>query len=545
MTLTPISKCTNNNGNDQFIIHSNTNQKFSKVYKVTKNCDYPIYSRTERNIREKRNKEIMTTFKQNLYINRKEGIRDIFNRDNEEIMYIPEGLGPYVIGARGSNIKRIKELSGAKIHVDMDSPRPLAKIYGTSLQRDRAKTLINESLARISVNPTIGFTLLELDDIENVKDVKYRFLKIVENYEKKDKYVDDRYVNIPKYYVERIKDTGKKTILKTRNAEFIQSAIDNLADQLCNDLTLQQPLLESGGFSTSDKFDECLGKVSELLKEFNDPFDSKENSNFECNQIQFHIFFGRQTFTKIKSDMIFDVKDWCKFTRRATGGINGIGTSFTHNMLQIWNNIDVIREKFGLKSDLREDKRSISILYMHNGQRRKMKLHWCKEEKLWKVMKAAADIRRYAIIDLISGTEDSDLRFMIKTQRNVFVDQKLKQIIKEIQAERLIPGEQGMWFRLNDFDGKLDCIGVRQKIRKKCYRNNEFKITIATTQQEIKGQNNDQITFEDNVSLKNVYWQRNDQEMYKSPKIIFDEEVGFRSIHDTIKFAREVTKYVC
>lgn len=59
---------------------------------------------------------------------------------------------------------------------------------------------------------------------------------------------------------------------------------------------------------------------------------------------------------------------------------------------------------------------------------------------------------------------------MIKTQRNLVVDQNLKQIIKEIQAERLIPGEQGMWFRLADFDGKLDCIGVRQKIRKKCYR---------------------------------------------------------------------------
>lgn len=71
-----------------------------------------------------------------------------------------------------------------------------------------------------------------------------------------------------------------------------------------------------------------------------------------------------------------------------------------------------------------------------------------------------------------------------------------------------------------------------------------YKITIATTQQEIKGQNNDQITFEDNVSLKNIYWQRN-HDTYKSPKMIFDEEVEFRSIHETLKFAREVTKYVC
>lgn len=150
-----------------------------------------------------------------------------------------------------------------------------------------------------------------------------------------------------------------------------------MADQF--DLTLQ-PLLESGGFSTSNKFDECLSKVSEHLKEFNDPFDSDDNSNIECNQIQFHVFFGRQTFTKIKPDMIFDVKDWCKFTRRNVNGLSGIGTSFMHHMPQIWNNVEVIREKFGLKADAREDKRSISILYTHEGQRRKMKLHWCEEE---------------------------------------------------------------------------------------------------------------------------------------------------------------------
>ncbi|CAG8743212.1 1691_t:CDS:1, partial [Acaulospora colombiana] len=53
-------------------------------------------------------------------------------------------------------------------------------------------------------------------------------------------------------------------------------------------------------------------------------------------------------------------------------------------------------------------------------------------------------------------TEVPDLLFAVKTGCNIPVDQKLRQIIEDVQAKRPTPDEEGMWFRLKDFEGKLD-----------------------------------------------------------------------------------------
>ncbi|CAG8545531.1 14515_t:CDS:2 [Acaulospora morrowiae] len=449
------------------------------------------------------------------------------SRREEETISIPVGLGLFIIGVRGCNVRKIRETSGAKIYVNLDSVPPSAKIYGTSSQREQAKAQINEILSKLVFAPAIGFTLLKISDTDRF-NAKYQFVEFTDE--------NENVKNVQRYCLEKIKSSYDNAV----NAnEYIGVAMDGNFDDV-----------PSNGFNTIDKFNQCLKEISVQLAEFDNHgtnfFSNHGLGNFNSRQIQYHIFFGRQTFTKVDSRRIFNVDDFCKFERRTKNDANAISTSFSHNIPSFWKNFEKICGRFGLKLDVsKKDKRSISILYMHDGQRRKMKLYWCNEEGLWKISKSTENVRRHAIIDIVSGTESLDLRFMVKTQSNVSVEPNLRHIIKDLQAERLIPGEEGLWFELKDFEGKLDCIGVRQKISKKCYRNDRFKIATVTTQQEIKGQNDDQITTENYIMLKSLSWRRHNKRTDKSLNINFDDEVVSGSIHEAINFASEIAKSAC
>ncbi|CAG8577333.1 7367_t:CDS:2 [Acaulospora colombiana] len=394
-----------------------------------------------------------------------------------------------------------------------------ATIHGTPSQREQAKVLINEILSKLVYAPTVGFTLLKVSGIER-SDARYRFVEFA---------VDNDLINVQRYRLEKVKRTPREGA----NAnERMDSAMDRNAELLSN------------GFNTIDKFNQCIRQISSKL-EFD---DSHLGNGLDPNlrQIQYHIFFGRQTFTKVDPQRVFGVADFCKFDRHTKNNISGVSTSFSHSTLPIWQIFERTCGKFGLKLDVsKKDKQSISILYMHDGHRRKMKLCWSKEEGLWKIDKLATNVRRHAIIDIVTGTESPDLRFMVKTQSTVLVEPELERVIRDLQAERLIPGEKGMWFDLKDFRGTLDCVGIRQKITKKCYINDKFKITTVTTQQEINGQNDNKITMENHITLKSHCWRRRNGERNKSPRMKFDDEVASGSIHEAIRFASEIAKSIC
>lgn len=70
-------------------------------------------------------------------------------------------------------------------------------------------------------------------------------------------------------------------------------------------------------------------------------------------------------------------------------------------------------------------------------------------------------------MDLISGNEAPDCRFLLKTCYDLKVGSKLTKVIDEIQNNRSFKMRDEMWFRVEDFDGKLDKVEVRQTMSKR------------------------------------------------------------------------------
>ncbi|CAG8587645.1 8980_t:CDS:2 [Acaulospora morrowiae] len=451
----------------------------------------------------------------------------------EETIDIPNEKGPLIIGKGGSNVKRITEESGARVKVEANRLRHKAKITGTDSQRANAKKLINkliyESKSRQTI-PTIGFTLLGSDDTFNLREAMFRFVKFTGE----DSNVHSQ--KKEKYYVEKIDKT---------NEEDKGDEIDDLANQLRHGLNLP---LSKGGYITWDKFDECLNVIFEQLSKA-DP------TNSVGKEIRLNIFFGRELFTGVFKKT-FDSHDWCSFSREI--GHSKISTSFQHILPQIADNIHLIQEKFELKlqkETLAGDKRSISVYHNRNYKKMKLKLHWFEKEETWKITRVAKDINRegkliHRIVDLVSGTSMPDMRFLLKSQYDIRIDNKDKEMIADIQSKPLVERE-GLWFRISDFNGKLDCTGIRQTVKKKVYANEKFQVTLQTTLQEFpvnqghekKVATETKVTTEETISVKNLSW-RAVENIDKSTALHFDEEELGSTIRDTIEFAREIAKTV-
>ncbi|CAG8690146.1 6179_t:CDS:2 [Cetraspora pellucida] len=396
--------------------------------------------------------------------------------------------------------------------------RHIAKVQGTSLQRGQAKSLIQESLERLTVIPTIGYVLLEIDDLTDVKEANYRFIEF------KEDDCNEHSRSLKKYYVERIQETEK--------VPKVTDVMDDLANQLRHGLLL--PSLKTGDFTTSDKLDECLEVISSKLSDVDPTYP-------EGKEIRLNVFFGRQLFTRINKikDQNFDIHDWCGFERNNKFRLS---TSFQHDAPQIIEKMSIIQKKFRLQSKpetIIGNKGSITVYYTHNEKKRKFKLHWNPDKGLWELTKAVKDIRRHAIMDFVSGSRRPDLRFLLKTQCDHHIDSKLEKIIQDLQPVKYLDSEDGMLFREKDFSKFIDCVGVRQTVRKLRYSNGEFQVTHATICQEVKGK----FSKEEFISVKSLSW-RKVENIDKSPMRHFDEEEIISTIRDTIEFARQITKVI-
>ncbi|CAG8438190.1 8887_t:CDS:2 [Diversispora eburnea] len=298
-----------------------------------------------------------------------------------------------------------------------------------------------------------------------------------------------------KHYAKIYGTKSQRSAAKSLIKKLLQST-----NQLRHGLVL--PALKKIEFTTMDKFDDCLEMISDQLSKA-DP------TNLNRKEIRLNIFIGQELFIKsgiVKQDRIIDSYDWCGFKR----GHGGVSTSFQHNSLQIINNMEIIKKKFGLKArnedeNIENDKRSISIYYNdQRAKRGKLKLHWFEEE----------------------GTNMPDLRFLLKSQYDVPIDDDLKELVINIQRNKPLVLRDGLWFRMDDFkDNKL-------------YDDFVFSV-VATRQEKEKGE---QIAVEEYISVKSLDW-RAVENIDKKPSLQFDDEEVHKTVKNTLDFAKKIAKF--
>ncbi|GES89728.1 hypothetical protein GLOIN_2v1673793 [Rhizophagus clarus] len=403
-----------------------------------------------------------------------------FTKKPVTVIPIPQQLAKYM------NIRKIREIeskSGAKVYVkNKNGERPLAHITGDGKQCEAAKTLIKEFIEKSHVIPTIGYTLLEVDILADVNKAKFQFIKfegICINSSSNNKRVQ--------YSVQLMEETKDDSEL-------------DVADLLDQKLEISP---SGGGFATSEKLDSCLNEIYSQLSKA-DPTDSE-----------------RREFRR-------GGKYFC--------------TSFQQNAPQILEKMSLLEKRFKFKEDevseiTSEDKGSIAIYFDQDSSRRKLKLHWNDEDRSWKITKYVRNINRIAILDLISGNEAPDCRFLLKTCYDLKVGNKLTEIIDEIQSKSSFKLRDEMWFRVEDFDGKLDKVEIRQTMSKRRFFNGSFQISIATIKQDSDGK----LITQQTTSLKNRSW-RSVENIDRNLSLHYDEQEISNTICETINFARDIVK---
>jgi hypothetical protein len=258
----------------------------------------------------------------------------------------------------------IRSKSGAKVHIKKGE-RPLAIITGEEKKCEVAKTLIKEFIEKSLVIPTIGYTLLEVDDLADVNKAKFQFIK----FEGVD--INAFSKNSEQYSVQLMKETKDDSEL-------------DLADSFDQKLEISP---SGGGFTTSGKLDSCLSDIYSQLSKA-DPTDSKRR------EVRLNLFFGRELFSNIDKQY-FDVSEWIKFRRWG----KKYCTSFQQNAPQILEKMSLLEKRFRFKEDessevTSKDKGSIAIYFDQDSSRRKLKLHWNDEDRLWKITKHVRNINR-------------------------------------------------------------------------------------------------------------------------------------------------------
>ncbi|CAJ0758240.1 15709_t:CDS:10 [Entrophospora sp. SA101] len=421
------------------------------------------------------------------------------NQEETKIEYpIPKDKVGFLIGTKGSNIKRLSNDSKAKIRVETIGTKARIIIKGTQEQCNNARELIRQTMEKSLLPPHLGFTILEIGDITNLSDAKFEFVEF------KGHDCNVHSLDKTKYYVNKIEPVDKKE--EKSNVDDV----DDLIDLFDKKLKVVKPRDNKCGFMTSDKLDDCLNEISEKLTKI-DPI------NPVGKEIRLTIFFGKELFVNV-GKKIFDMNDWSNYER----GRNGIGTSFQHHSPNVQKNLKLLQDSFGFKRSSRDKNNQDDD--KHN---------------LWKITSAAKDINRFAILDIISGSSIPDLRFLLKTQYELLIHENVSKIINDLQSKPLVK-KDGMWFRQSDFAGKeINCTGIRQTLHKKRYVNNKYQITFLSTIQDT----DHKIFTEESINLKNITW-RSVENIDKKPSKHFDEDNLGKTIRETIKFAREVAKGV-
>ncbi|RIA89505.1 hypothetical protein C1645_772156 [Glomus cerebriforme] len=190
---------------------------------------------------------------------------------------------------------------------------------------------------------------------------------------------------------------------------------------------------------------------------------------------------------------------------------------------------------------------------MEKDKKNKFKLQWNANEGCWKIIKSTKNIRRQAIIDIVSGRNESpDLRFLLKSQnRSSSINEKYHKIIHNLQkSEKFLQrnkesffNDNGkkMFFESEDFNGKFKCTSVRQSIIKRQLTNDKYQMNFISTLQDEGGR----ITLEDTVNLINLSWISSPPNGCESITTMDPNDPKFtNSITETIHEARKISRII-
>ncbi|CAG8662294.1 9571_t:CDS:2 [Ambispora gerdemannii] len=418
------------------------------------------------------------------------------NHSYEERVSIPEERVGTVIGRSGSNIKKIRQETGAHVFIKDG----VALIKGTTSQRAQAKTLIQEIMSKEShqLYPDIGCVLLEIDnEAMDIKQSKIRFRE----YRGQDANIHSR--NRITYYLEHIIAKKKYEKEKGKSSENTDGNVD-LTSAIAK-LSVSN-VFPSGSqvFNTTDIIRHFLGEISNFVRK-SDP------SQIETKSVRINIFFGRQLFSNIV-DKEISINEWCAMDRSRTS------TSFQHNAPRILEKIDLINEKYGFSSIEKETNNS-------------------KKLSVWKITKCARGQRRKAILDVISGSDAPDFRFLLKTGHEHPISMKHTKVITDLQRQGLQLRDE-RWFRERDFNGKINVESIIQGVTKQRYVNDKFQISFISVLKEAK----QEIFKEDTIKLKHLSWKAFAWTV--GSDILYDKAKISASIQETVTFAREIVKHV-
>ncbi|CAG8574614.1 7267_t:CDS:1, partial [Dentiscutata heterogama] len=141
-----------------------------------------------------------------------------------------------------------------------------------------------------------GFTLLDIDGVDNIKDIKFQFQEFSTNDEniRFSEFSSNDIANRPpkKFIVKRV----PKQLHNNKN-DNDNDVIDDLVNQLKCGLLL--PSIEYDSFSTTDKLEECLNEISREIKATN---TIESRSSLQRKQMRMCIFFGREVFTRVNNE---------------------------------------------------------------------------------------------------------------------------------------------------------------------------------------------------------------------------------------------------
>ncbi|CAG8560641.1 9840_t:CDS:2 [Paraglomus occultum] len=304
----------------------------------------------------------------------------------------------------------------------------------------------------------------------------------------------------------------------------------------------------------------------------------KANPNISLqHEARLTVFFGRQTFSTISHSRMKTVEDWCDLNRER----HGFQSSFQHyapDMIKrIWNVLQRFgfeevthsrRKRSSMNNDVKTDtndfvtngeknednegnknvdndvgrKGSVCITYDDEDKvRKKIKLHWDYEEGVYKITKTTTQIRRVAIIDIVSGTSAPDIRFLLKTHKDEDIDEEKERLISDAQTPPLQLFD-GTYFQSKHLKTKLDVDSIRQSITKRKFLNNRFQLSVITTRKEVRASRNKFAApvEEQTINLKHLSWK-----MYQTNdeiRQVYDKESLEHSIRETVAFARKLCR---
>ncbi|CAI2192252.1 9550_t:CDS:2, partial [Funneliformis geosporum] len=406
------------------------------------------------------------------------------------------------------------------------------KITGTVEQRKIAVRLLQDTLGRSnSFSPPLGFTLLNVSDEYESRyigtDFKaISFEKVLIDHQTNDSIPYKNYTLVinnlstcpstPSTSATPIFSSNKReTHLNCKNCNSSEFSINNLSGKIYKFTTIQ--LLEI-----------CLSKVLNA---------TSCEQQVSDEEFRLKVCFGKVFFNKLDKTAL-SLCEWNGLQR----GHKGITTSFCHDVGSFEDafKIERLNNAFGFRrADLVEEN-VITISFTESNEKKKLKLYYDQSLDSWKIKKVTKNFQRHAIIDIISGNETSNLRFIIKSQVMIPISNKYSMIIDNLQKSNRFLGRMylmsgkvplqldcfKMFIRQDDFalNNNFKCTRVRQSIIKKRFINESYQLNFISTLQDEEGR----VSSEDTINLIHKSW-------------IPPSSSERSSVSETINFARKLT----